>query len=637
MRQPSPDLADLSLLSGLAPELASTFVKVAGDIALVIGDDGVIRTVAEGQVPVRASADAWVGRAWVDTVTADTRRKIEMLLQEAQHGGVARRREVSHPGPGGADIPVSWAAVRLGAGGPVLAVGRDLRAVAAIQQRFIDAQQEMERDYWQRRQAESRYRLLFQVARDAVLVLDAETLRIGEANPMAGALFDGDAAPLVGQQPERTRRTGFARGRRRTAVCRPHHRPRLRGAGAAGAGRPSIDLSATPFRADDRQCLLVRARTVDPSADFFVQMPDAAVITDSAGRIRMANPAFVKLCQAPDEARLRGWLLGDALGDIHHQWPGLLAQVRTQGLVGRAAVRLHVSGAPPLLAEVSGALLAEGDQEDIGFTLRPLAEAAAAQPAEQLTLGLAQLVGQLGQRTLPDLLLQASAAGRAPPDRSRAGPHAGRPRRSACALLGLPAASLAARMAPAGADATSAAELRRTAMDSPAFGQADLSNCERELIHLAGSVQPHGVLLVLREPDLRIVQASANSAALLGAGARAAAAAAAAQRWAATWPAQVAALAAAGDLLEPVALQCSLGPRRPHARASKARCTGWPAAGWCVELEPVDPPAPAVPRGASAWTPEALAQHLAAGVQRFTARRQPGHAGRRRGRRCSAN
>lgn len=51
---------------------------------------------------------------------------------------------------------------------------------------------------------------------------------------------------------------------------------------------------------------------------------------------------------------------------------------------------------------------------------------------------------------------------------------------------------------------------------SPAFGQADLSNCERELIHLAGSVQPHGVLLVLREPDLCVVQVSANVQALLG-------------------------------------------------------------------------------------------------------------------------
>lgn len=46
---------------------------------------------------------------------------------------------------------------------------------------------------------------------------------------------------------------------------------------------------------------------------------------------------------------------------------------------------------------------------------------------------------------------------------------------------------------------------------APAFGQADLSNCEREQIHLAGSIQPHGALLVVREPDLAIVQASANA------------------------------------------------------------------------------------------------------------------------------
>ncbi len=52
----------------------------------------------------------------------------------------------------------------------------------------------------------------------------------------------------------------------------------------------------------------------------------------------------------------------------------------------------------------------------------------------------------------------------------------------------------------------------------PAFGQADLSNCEREQIHLAGSIQPHGALLVLREPGLEIVQSSANCSTFLGRG-----------------------------------------------------------------------------------------------------------------------
>ena len=51
---------------------------------------------------------------------------------------------------------------------------------------------------------------------------------------------------------------------------------------------------------------------------------------------------------------------------------------------------------------------------------------------------------------------------------------------------------------------------------SPAFGKADLTNCEREQIHLAASIQPYGALLVLREPDGVIVQASAQASAFMG-------------------------------------------------------------------------------------------------------------------------
>jgi chemotaxis family two-component system sensor kinase Cph1 len=51
---------------------------------------------------------------------------------------------------------------------------------------------------------------------------------------------------------------------------------------------------------------------------------------------------------------------------------------------------------------------------------------------------------------------------------------------------------------------------------APAFGQANLSNCELEQIHLAGSTQPNGALLVVREPGHLIVQHSANAADFLG-------------------------------------------------------------------------------------------------------------------------
>jgi len=52
-------------------------------------------------------------------------------------------------------------------------------------------------------------------------------------------------------------------------------------------------------------------------------------------------------------------------------------------------------------------------------------------------------------------------------------------------------------------------------VSTPAFGQADLSNCEREQIQFAASIQPHGALLVIRETDRMIVQASQNAATFL--------------------------------------------------------------------------------------------------------------------------
>lgn len=44
----------------------------------------------------------------------------------------------------------------------------------------------------------------------------------------------------------------------------------------------------------------------------------------------------------------------------------------------------------------------------------------------------------------------------------------------------------------------------------------DLDNCAREPIHIPGSIQPRGVLAVVREPDFRIRQISANVPELLG-------------------------------------------------------------------------------------------------------------------------
>ena len=49
----------------------------------------------------------------------------------------------------------------------------------------------------------------------------------------------------------------------------------------------------------------------------------------------------------------------------------------------------------------------------------------------------------------------------------------------------------------------------------------DLSNCDREQIQFAAAILPHGVLLVVQEPELKIVQASQNTDVAFGIAAKA--------------------------------------------------------------------------------------------------------------------
>ena len=431
----APDLAALAVW---APQLAKTFVSLASDIALVIDGSGVIRNVAQsGQEPIAPAAYGWVGRAWVDTVSGDTRPKIENLLKEVAATGIARRREVNHPLGADLSIPVAYTAIRLGANGPVLAVGRDLRAIAAIQQRLVESQQEMERGYWKVRQAASRDQVLLQVATDAVFVVDAMGLQIVDANPCAAQLFDvcveqmrGRHASFAFEHHSRGAVNELLNGAR-TIGQTAEIRARLLGSNTA------TQVAATPFRCGDAMQLLVRVRVVDsaastaspnkPQTAFSGPTRDGVVVTDSSGRVLLTNPAFVALLRAGNEAEVKGQLLLGWLDAPCDPPSALLATVRRHGIARQLGAWLKPSSGPITRVDVSAALLTEGDQECIGFTLHPTppiglalhtagpatvsadnAQAPAAL-ADDLRCGLEQLAGQLGSQTLAEMLRAATA------------------------------------------------------------------------------------------------------------------------------------------------------------------------------------------------------------------------------------
>ena len=65
-------------------------------------------------------------------------------------------------------------ALRFPDAGLIVVMAYDLRPVARLQQKLVNAQRDLERDYQKLRDAETRYRLLFQITSEAVLIVDGQ-------------------------------------------------------------------------------------------------------------------------------------------------------------------------------------------------------------------------------------------------------------------------------------------------------------------------------------------------------------------------------------------------------------------------------------------------------------------------------
>ena len=408
-------------LSEWAPELARTMVSLGGDIALVIDERGVVQRVDQrASTPLARDAHTWVGHLWTETVTRESKGKVERLMAEASPTCATRKREVNHSASDGVAVPVAYTAMRLGVRGPILAVGRDLGISAALQQKFIGAQKEMERNYAHARQAEARYRLLFQVATDAVIVVDGSTLNIIEANQSASELFDLSLGQVVGQNAT----FGFERHSRdivSAALASALTSGQSTETRAQLLGRvSSTSVTATPFRVMESQQLLVRIRTTEQlgsSANLGATLArlvdsasDGVAVTDVNGCVLVANPAFLKLVQASTEASVRGRPLADWLSLPNEPFAELLTRVGREGMTGYAPSQILSTDAIIKPVEVATTLLSEIDPPCIGFSIRlaPSPSADMSVTVEPMQAAVKVLCDQVGSAALPELMRRAS-------------------------------------------------------------------------------------------------------------------------------------------------------------------------------------------------------------------------------------
>jgi transcriptional regulator PpsR len=324
---------------------------------------------------------------------------------------------VTHPTADGPDLPVEYNVMRLGADDELVAIGRDLRALGHLQQQLVEVQQMLERDYLRMRHFETRYRLLCDLSAEAVVLVDANTMKVVEANPAAARLWGvpgeampGKAFPFGLDSPGDQIATQHLSAVRAVGSADPVS------VTLAADGRRAI-LSASLVRHDASNHLLVRlvregaAGDSRPSAAARVAAlieasPDAHVVTDLEGRVLDANRAFLDLVQVGAHEQARGQSIGQWIGRPGADLALLLAALREHGVVRLFATAVRGSFGSTAEVELSAATSPSPEEPCVGITLRNVSRRPAGGPvgARHLTRAVEELTGLVGRVSLRDLV-----------------------------------------------------------------------------------------------------------------------------------------------------------------------------------------------------------------------------------------
>jgi len=410
-------------LTGLDAETVAGLVVASADIALIVDRRGVIRDIAIPNPELLDELDAgWVGKSLIDTVTEDSRPKVELLFSDRAAGEV-RARQVNHPLRDGRTVPIVYALSPLDEEGRCLAQGRDLRAVAALQQRLIEAEQALERDYTKLRLAETRYRLLLQSIGDAVLTVDTSTQKVVEINPAAARLFGEEAKRLTGRTFDEffSAQTGrlvgeWLSGLRTSGRAEPL---RVRPSNA----KRDFRLNGILFRQENASHALLRLEPLGETpalgsvplgpgtlAEVALQLPDAIVVTTPDGRIVTNNRAFLDLVQLATDEQARNETLEKWLGRPGVDLGVLVANLKQHGSVRLFATTMRGEYGAVTDVEISAVAINEGAEACLGFSIRNVdrRRPSEARPGRELPRSVEQLTELVGRVSLKELVRETT-------------------------------------------------------------------------------------------------------------------------------------------------------------------------------------------------------------------------------------
>jgi transcriptional regulator PpsR len=365
------------------PELLSEIVATAADISLLVSAEArVLAVMVNPAHPVFGRLESWVGKRLSEVVTEESYEKLTKRLETVSRPGARSVAvEVNHVDQAIWEFPVRYSLHSLERDNTILLMGRDMRPVAEMQQQLVLAQFALERDYETQREMDTRYRVLMEATRDAVVLLAMNNGRIADLNAAAALMLGGSRQDLIGaaiaQEFEGRRRSEFLESLSNIASADAVSPVEL----IARRSQRKVRVIPKLFRAAGERLMLCRieapdhvnspnTETIENLERLFHEGVDAMVFLDQDGIITSANDAFLKLSDSTHLAGVRGRSLADFLARGGVDLRVLLDNTRRARQLRLYTTRVISEFKGEVSVEISATFLADRPKPGFGLILR---------------------------------------------------------------------------------------------------------------------------------------------------------------------------------------------------------------------------------------------------------------------------
>ncbi len=367
----------------ITPDKIKELFANTADISVLLDRSGIIKDIFISKNFVIASnTKTWINKNIKKFLTIESIEKIENFLGSAwnKEDNTGRPIELNHVDEKNWEFPIKYHSTVIN-DNSVLISGRDLKNIAEMQQQLINAQLSIEKEYEKYRGYDTRFRVMLENSGENILILNANTGQITDANVSAAKLFNSEPPSLINTEMyslfKNQEKGTFLSNLKVKNGRRPLNSEKY----ILQTNNLEVLIFSVVFRANNEMLIICKLeplisnlntnqKFVSSLQTLYDKSPDGIVFTDKNGLISHSNESFLSLCDVADISDIRSKSLGDFLIRGGIDLKVLLENTQSKGTMQFYSSKIQTNFGRQTLVEISATFLGKNHQPSFAFVLK---------------------------------------------------------------------------------------------------------------------------------------------------------------------------------------------------------------------------------------------------------------------------